>query len=81
MPTKPQPPRKTPTMLLAEIALAQASRRSSDPVSKVGTSQNAKGEWRHSIEVAHTDPFEAARITLAVREIMTAADPGEDVPF
>lgn len=77
---RPMIPRKTPTMLLAEIALAQASRRASEPVSKVGTAQNAKGEWRHSIEIAHVDAFEAARIALAVREIMTAADP-EDVPF
>lgn len=85
-PKKPEPPkkpeqRKTPTMLLAEIALAQASKRAADPVSKVGTAQNAKGEWRTSIEVAHADPFEAARIALAVKEIMSAAGPGDEVPF
>lgn len=74
------PQRKTPTQLLAEIALAQAQKRGGDPVSKVSLSQNSAGHWRGGVEVAHTDPYEAAKVALDIAGILAVGAPQENRP-
>lgn len=73
--------RKTPTELLAEIALEQSRKRPSEPVSKVGATQGANGKWRGQVEVAHVDPFEAARIALELVAIIDPALQSYDMHF
>lgn len=82
MPPKQTPPtkthdehRKTPTQMLAEIAIAQASRPRSEPVSTVSLTLNAKGETQITVDVDDTDPAVAAAKATELFDVLCAKYP------
>src|SRR5690348_1118783 len=64
MPPKTPPPvhpHLTPMQTLAQVALTQAQRPRSEPVSTVQLSLNARGDTQITVDVDDPDPAEAAR--------------------
>ncbi len=75
-PPKTQPvPHRTPTERLYDLALAQAQRPKSDPVSTVSLTLNAKGETQITVDVDDVDPATAAVVASKIFDGLVAKYP------
>ena len=72
------PTPKTHRPSVSDIALAMATRRPSDPVSKVELSLNAKGDVQIGIDVSHTDPKVAAQQASDLFDVLRAKYPRQN---
>ena len=72
------PTPKTHRPSVSDIALAMATRRPADPVSKVELSLNAKGDVQIAIDVSHTDPKVAAQQASDLFDVLRAKYPREN---
>lgn len=72
------PTPKTHRPSVSDIALAMASRRPSEPVSKVDLSLNAKGDVQISVDVSHADPAVAAQQAADVFDVLRAKYPRQN---
>lgn len=65
----------TPTERLYELAMTLASKRPSEPTSKVELSLNAKGDVQISVDVTHADPKQAADSASKLFDVLRAKYP------
>ena len=72
------PTPKTHRPSVSDIALAMATRRPSDPISKVELSLNAKGDVQISVDVNHADPKVAAENAANLFDVLRAKYPREN---
>ena len=72
------PTPKTHRPSVSDIALAMASRRPSDPVSKVSLSLNAKGDVQIEVDVNDSDPAAAAAKARDLFNVLRAEYPREN---
>ncbi len=75
-PPKTQPvPHRTPTQLLADIAMAQATRTRPEPMCDVELTWNAKGDTQVKVTYAHPDPAHVAQVTSELYDTLRAKYP------
>ena len=72
------PTPKTHRPSVSDIALAMATRRPSDPVSKVELSLNAKGDVQIAVDVNDSDPANAAKVAADLFDVLRAKYPREN---
>ena len=72
------PTPKTHRPSVSDIALAMATRRPSDPVSKVELSLNAKGDVQIAVDVNDADPANAAKVAADLFDVLRAKYPREN---
>ena len=72
------PTPKTHRPSVSDIALAMATRRPSDPVSKVELSLNAKGDVQIGVDVNDSDPASAAKVAADLFDVLRAKYPREN---
>jgi len=76
MPPKSTPaPHRTPTQLLADIALAQATRTRPEPTADIELTYNAKGDTQIKVAYSHPDPAYAAQVTSELYDVLLAKYP------
>ncbi len=63
---------RTPTQLLADIALAQATRTRPDPWCDVELTWNAKGDTQLKVAYSHPDPAHAAQVASELYDVIRA---------
>lgn len=68
----------TPTERLYEVALALASKRPSEPTSKVELTLNAKGDVQIGVDVSATDPKVAVDQASKLFDVLRAKYPREN---
>lgn len=79
MPPKTAPaPHKTPTQILGDVALAQAQRPRSEPVSTVALTLNARGDVQIQVDVDDPDPAVAAQLAGEIFDTLCAKYPRSD---
>jgi hypothetical protein len=69
---------RSPHPTISDVALALATKRPSEPVSKVSLTRNAKGDTQIEVDVSHVDPAEAAKVAAALYDILGAQYPREN---
>ncbi len=68
----------TPTERMYEVALALASKRPSEPTSKVELTLNAKGDVQISVDVTDADPKKATDTASKLFDVLRAKYPREN---
>lgn len=68
----------TPTERLYEVALALASKRPSEPTSKVELTLNAKGDVQIAVDVTDADPKVATKKAAELFDVLRAKYPREN---
>jgi hypothetical protein len=69
---------RTPHPTISDVAMQLATKRPSEPVSKVSLTRNAKGDTQIEVDVSHVDPAEAAKVAAALYDVLSAQYPREN---
>jgi len=70
-----KPPHKTPTQLIAEIAIAQATRVRAEPLADIELTYNAKGDTQIKVAYSHPDPAHAAQVVSELYDVLRTKYP------